>query len=172
MFERRLRRRRLRRTAVHSGPDPPEDRSPHDACSQPSGIDQIVRMTRPQRIKATAGRRTPGELSLVWSGAVTAHRVPQLREDLYRQLESPGCMRIRLHVDQVTAIDEHGIALLIGANHRAAAAGLSFVLIDTGGPVTKALARIHVLNGFLVTQVIENHSVSFPTTTEGLSRLG
>jgi ABC-type transporter Mla MlaB component len=90
----------------------------------------------------------------VWADEVTWREVAALREDLFDQLEFPECVDLRLDVRRVTAIDTPGIALLIGANHRATATGRRLELIDANGPVTAALVRKHMLRDFRVTQVI------------------
>ena len=61
------------------------------------------------------------------------------------ELEVPGSTGVRLDVRGVRSIDTTGIALLIGANHRAAANGRRLVLIDNNGTVTAALSRKHML---------------------------
>jgi anti-anti-sigma regulatory factor len=115
----------------------------------------IVAADKPSRSLTTARNASrTGEVAHRWSGAVTTHETPALREELYRLLDSPGCTAVRLHVDSVTEIDHFGVALLIGANHRAGACGVRLILVDKAGPVTEALARVHVLQQFLVTQVI------------------
>ena len=65
-----------------------------------------------------------------------------------------GERRVRLDVREVTSIDAAGVAVLVGARHRAEALGRTFVLVDSAGPVTQALQRLHLLPAFLVTQVV------------------
>jgi len=77
-----------------------------------------------------------------------------LREPLFHGLEIAGHTGVRLDVRDVTSIDRSGVALLIGANHRARAAGRQLILVDHDGPVTAALTAMHVLRGFLVTEVV------------------
>ena len=89
-----------------------------------------------------------------WAGAVTWRQTDSLRDELFRLLQAPGTMEVRLDVRAVTSIDAAGIGVLVGANHRAAAAGRRMVLIDSNGPVTATLSRLHLLGQFHVTQVI------------------
>ena len=96
------------------------------------------------------------ELTTRWSGEITWRTTAHLRDDLYNLLESSGSTMVRLDVSAVTGIDGAGIAVLIGANHRAAAMGLRLVLIDRAGPVTTSLRRMHLLSKFQVTQVISS----------------
>jgi anti-anti-sigma factor len=91
---------------------------------------------------------------LTWAGDVSWRATSALREALFDALEVTGQTRVRLDVREVRSIDRSGIALLIGANHRAAALGRLLVLVDQGGPVTTALSAAHLLNGFNVTQVV------------------
>ena len=78
----------------------------------------IVAADKPSRSLTTARNASrTGEVAHRWSGAVTTHETPALREELYRLLGLPGCTAVRLHVDSVTEIDHFGVALLIGANH-------------------------------------------------------
>jgi len=98
--------------------------------------------------------RPASDVSCEWSGEVTVARTAQLRESLYRSLATPGSTTLRLDVRRVTAIDRAGIAVLVGANRRAAREGRLLVLIDMDGPVTQALARLHLLSRFLITQVV------------------
>ncbi len=102
----------------------------------------------------TAGRLSADKIETAWRGAVTSQETPELREWLFDLLDAPGGTSLRVDVRGVTSIDRSGIGVLIGANHRAAAAGRTFVLIDSGGPVSQALRRIHLLDSFLVTQVV------------------
>ncbi len=92
------------------------------------------------------------EQSAAWAGDVTWRDVAERREALFDQLEAAGCLGVRLDVRAVTSIDRTGIALLIGANHRALATGRRLVIIDDNGPVTSALARMHMLASLLITQ--------------------
>jgi anti-anti-sigma regulatory factor len=102
----------------------------------------------------TAGRLDADKIETTWHGAVTSHETPALREQLFSLLDSAGGTSLRVDVRGVTAIDRSGIAVLIGARRRAAATGRTFVLIDSGGPVSTELRRMHVLDSFLVTQVV------------------
>jgi anti-anti-sigma regulatory factor len=85
---------------------------------------------------------------------VTWRETAQLRERLFDEFEASGSTGVRLDVRRVQNIDQTGVALLIGANHRATAAGRRLVLIDANGPVTAALARMHMIPDFVITQVI------------------
>ena len=89
-----------------------------------------------------------------WQGAVTSEVTAVLRDRLYALLWAPGGTSVRLDVREVTSIDAAGVAVLVGARHRAEALGRTFVLVDSGGPVTEALQRLHLLPAFLVTQVV------------------
>jgi anti-anti-sigma factor len=102
----------------------------------------------------TAGRFSADKIETAWWGAVTSRETPELRERLFDLLDTPGATSLRVDVRGVTSIDRSGIGVLIGANHRAAATGRTFVLIDSGGPVSQALRRTHLLDSFLVTQVV------------------
>jgi anti-anti-sigma factor len=94
------------------------------------------------------------EADFAWTGDVTWHVTADLRDALFDQLEAPGRPGVRLDVRGVSSIDKTGVALLIGANHRAAARGRRLELVDTDGPVTRALAAMHLLRDFVVTQLI------------------
>jgi len=102
----------------------------------------------------TAGRLSAHTIETIWAGAVTWRETPALRERLFDLLKTDGGTSLRVDVRGVTSIDRFGIAVLIGAKHRAAAAGRTFVLVDTGGPVSRALMSMHVLDSFLVTQLV------------------
>jgi anti-anti-sigma regulatory factor len=91
---------------------------------------------------------------LAWAGGVTWRETTQLRELLFDALEVEGFTGVRLDVSGVLVIDQTGIGLLIGANHRAAATGRRFILIDSGGPVTAALQRMHLIRDFTITQLV------------------
>jgi anti-anti-sigma factor len=90
---------------------------------------------------------------LVWAGDIGWPVTPTLRDALFRALEVSGQSGVRLDVRQVTSISSNGVAVLVGARRRAASAGRLFVLIDRNGPVTDALASMHLLHGFLIKQV-------------------
>jgi len=94
------------------------------------------------------------ERRLAWVGAVTSQTTATLRDALFDALRVVGLIGVRLDVREVTSIDRSGIALLIGTNRRAATAGRRFVIVDNDGPVTRALAEMHVLRDFLITEVI------------------
>ena len=96
-------------------------------------------------------RRRP-EHTVAWIGDVTWREVAALRDHLLDRLERAGISGLALDVREVTEIDAPGVALLIGANFRAACAGRQLVLIDDhGGPVSAALSRRRVLPNFEVT---------------------
>ena len=61
---------------------------------------------------------------------------------------------VRLDVRAVTRINRGGVAILVGANHRAAAVGRRLILVDADGPVTTALAALRLLGGFYVVLVL------------------
>ncbi|MFI5099405.1 MAG: STAS domain-containing protein [Actinomycetes bacterium] len=105
---------------------------------------------------ATPGRWhvDPREEQLAWAGDVTWQVTAALREALFDALVATGQTGVRLDVREVRSIDRSGIALLVGANHRAAALGRLLVLTDNNGPVTRALSALHLLNGFHVTLVV------------------
>jgi len=92
------------------------------------------------------------ELECAWVGEVTWRQTASLREVLFDHLDHPRCAGVRLDVQKVTGIDRVGVALLIGANRRAARAGRRLQLIDSSGPVTNTLARMRLLHHFLVTR--------------------
>lgn len=94
------------------------------------------------------------ELETSWAGPVTWRETTGLRDHLYDLLATLGGTAVRLNVRKVTEIDAAGVALLLGANTRAAATGRRLVLIDTAGPVTQALSRMHMHSRFTITQVI------------------
>jgi len=102
----------------------------------------------------TAGRLNADHLQIAWRGAVTAADTPRLREQLFELLNTAGGTSLRVDVRAVTSIDQAGVAALIGARRRAANSGRTFVLIDSGGAVTQALSRMHLLGAFLVTQAV------------------
>lgn len=90
----------------------------------------------------------------VLAGEVTWRETSGLREALFDLLEAPGQDGLSLDVRAVTRIDRTGVALLIGANHRAAALGHRFTLLDEYGPVTRVLSGLRMLGDFDVTQVM------------------
>jgi methanogenic corrinoid protein MtbC1/ABC-type transporter Mla MlaB component len=87
--------------------------------------------------------------ALVWIGEVTWREVPGLRAELFDQVDA--LEGVRLDVRLVTAIDRNGLALLIGANHRARSMGRPLTLVADGGPVASALAATDVLSDFTIT---------------------
>jgi anti-anti-sigma regulatory factor len=87
----------------------------------------------------------------VWTGEVTWRQVAELREQLFDAMDI-GAGDLGLDVRGVTVIDRTGIALLIGANHRARSLGRPLVLLDADGPVTEALRRARALSDFDVAQ--------------------
>jgi anti-anti-sigma factor len=101
----------------------------------------------------TARLRSRGHTE-TWEGAVTVDVTAGLRDRLFAMLRTPGASSARLDVRGVTSIDSAGVAVLIGARRRARSAGRTFVLVDSEGPVTRALQRLHLLPAFLVTQVV------------------
>jgi anti-anti-sigma factor len=88
-----------------------------------------------------------------WEGDVTWRETADLRQELFDSLEVPGASGLRLDVRGVSSIDRSGIALLIGANHRAAATGRQLILIDANGTVTNTLARMRLSRDFSITSV-------------------
>ena len=96
-------------------------------------------------------RRRP-EHTVAWIGDVTWREVAALRDHLLDRLERAGISGLALDVREVTEIDAPGVALLIGANFRAACSGRQLVLIDDdGGAVSTALSHRRVLPNFEVT---------------------
>jgi anti-anti-sigma regulatory factor len=87
----------------------------------------------------------------VWTGEVTWRQVAALRERLFDEMDASAgglCLDVR----GVTGIDRTGVALLIGANHRAWALGRPLELLDEDGPVTEALRNAHALSEFGLVQ--------------------
>ena len=101
-------------------------------------------------------RHGPERIRCAWQGPVTARETPELREQLFQLLDVPGSTGVRLDVRGVTTIDTFGTALLVGARNRAAASGRMFVLVDSAGPVSAALSRLHLLPTFLVTEMVQS----------------
>ena len=99
-------------------------------------------------------------IHLVWAGDITGQGTAPLREALFAALAAAGRTGVELDVRDVRSIDRSGVALLIGANHRAADVGRTLVLIDRNGPVTRALSALRVLHTFEVTQVLTVHEGS------------
>ena len=94
---------------------------------------------------AGSGVRSPEVM--VWTGEVTWREVAGLREQLFDQMDT--CRDgVSLDVRRVTVIDRTGLALLIGANHRAHSMGRPLSLVDDAGPVTSALTTAHVIADF------------------------
>lgn len=77
----------------------------------------------------------------MWPSVVTWREVPALREALYDAMERPGCDEVRLDARGVEDMDATGVALLVGADRRARAAGISLVVAHGGGPVATVLRR-------------------------------
>ena len=94
------------------------------------------------------GSATVGE-AVVWIGEVTWREVAGLREELFDQMDARPDGVI-LDVRRVTVIDRTGLALLIGANHRARSMGRPLTLVDDRGPVTAALAAASVVADFAI----------------------
>ena len=88
-----------------------------------------------------------------WAGAVTWRETADLRESLLDQLEAGSNGALWLDVREVSVIDRCGVALLIGALHRAQAMGRRLVLIDAMGPVTSTLVQLHRIDQFHIEQV-------------------
>ncbi len=101
-------------------------------------------------------RRRIGKIHCAWHGPVTSAETPLLREQLFDLLDASDGTSLRLDVRGVTSIDRSGTALLIGARNRAAAGGRMFVLVDSAGPVSHALSRLHLLTTFLVTEMVQS----------------
>jgi anti-anti-sigma regulatory factor len=99
-----------------------------------------------------AGDQRPDGDVAVWGGDITWRDVAERREALFDCLEAADSVGVTLDVRDVTSIDRTGVALLIGVNHRAHATGRRLVILDCNGPVTSALARMHLLGSFVVTQ--------------------
>ena len=96
------------------------------------------------------GVRSPE--AVVWIGEVTWREVAGLREQLFDQMDT-RTDGVSLDVRRVTVIDRTGLALLIGANHRAHSMGRPLALVDDDGPVTSALTTAHVVADFRVIQL-------------------
>lgn len=109
--------------------------------------DRGSKMSEPQLIVPASGVG-------VLAGDVTWRETAGLREALFDLLEAPGQGGLSLDVRAVTRIDRTGVALLIGVNHRAAALGRPFTLLDAHGPVTRMLSDLRMLDDFDVTQVL------------------
>ena len=82
-------------------------------------------------------------------GELTWRHVAELREALFDEMDACDC-GLCLDVRRVTEIDRTGVALLIGANHRALSMGKPLTLMDPSGVVAAALARAHVTTDFQV----------------------
>jgi ABC-type transporter Mla MlaB component len=84
-------------------------------------------------------------------GEVTWRHVAELREVLFDEMDACDS-GVRLDVRRVTEIDRTGVALLIGANHRAQALRKPLTLVDDSGVVTEALTRAQVTADFLMAE--------------------
>jgi len=97
--------------------------------------------------RSTASDSIPAFAPFAWVGEVTWRHVAELREALFDEMDA--CHSgVRLDVRRVTEIDRTGVALLIGANHRAQSLGKPLTLVDEDGVVTEALARAQVISEF------------------------
>jgi anti-anti-sigma factor len=103
---------------------------------------------------SSAARRNTGKIRCMWLGSVTSRETPRLREQLFDLLDRAGGTSLWLDVRKVTAVDHAGIGLLISARRRATKAGRNFILVDSAGPVTQALSRLHLLTSFHITERI------------------
>ncbi|MBI1376171.1 MAG: STAS domain-containing protein [Frankiales bacterium] len=74
-------------------------------------------------------------------GPLTWRESQVVRERVHDLLDGPGAVTVWLDVRDVTDIDRVGVAVLIGAHHRAHALGRELALIDDGGPVEQGLLR-------------------------------
>ena len=92
-------------------------------------------------------------LTLNWVGDVTWRRTASLREALFDGLERAGATGVCLDVRGVNSIDRIGIALLIGANHRATSIGSRLTLVDAHGAITEALCHMRLSEMFLIRQL-------------------
>ena len=102
-------------------------------------------------------RPTTGDdasIHLVWAGDITGQVTAPLRETLFAALAAAGRTGVELDLRDVRSIDRSGVALLIGANHRAADVGRALVLVDRNGPVTRALSALRLLHAFEVIQIL------------------
>jgi anti-anti-sigma regulatory factor len=122
-------------------------------------LDQTINQIRRDVWTATgSGRPAAGEGvadDVVWSGEITWRGNARLRENLFDRLEDHGARGdLRVDVRAVTALDKTGVALLIGANHRAHSLDRSLVLIDAHGPVTAALVGLGIDNDFHLVQLL------------------
>jgi len=109
-------------------------------------------MVAPDADVEQPGDSSPGGASWrIWTGEVTWRQVADLREEFFDAMDV-GAGDLGLDVRGVTVIDRTGIALLIGANHRARSMGRALVLLDADGPVTEALRRAHALTDFDLAQ--------------------
>ena len=97
------------------------------------------------------GSAAAGE-AVEWSGEVTWREVAGLREELFDRMDARPD-GVSLDVRQVTVIDRTGLALLIGANHRARSIGRPLTLVAADGPVTSALSAGCVLPDFTIALV-------------------
>jgi len=98
-------------------------------------------------------------------GGITLQVSAKLREALFDALEAAGQTGVRLDVRQVPSIDKSRVALLVGANHRAAALGRTLVRTDHNGPVTRALSELRLLRGFHITEVVPPGDTSMEPAT-------
>jgi len=103
-------------------------------------------------MRSTLARNGPAA-DCAWVGEMGWRGAAEVRESLFDELEGHPDALLRLDVRAVSSIDRVGIAMLIGANWRARALGRRLVLIDSFGPVTAGLSRLHALEDFEMVQV-------------------
>jgi len=112
----------------------------------------------------------PHEVQLAWTGRIGTPGTATLRDTLFDALEVPGSIGVRLDVRGVTSINRGGLAILVGANHRAAAVGRKLTIVDGNGPVTRALAALRLLGSFHVVLVLppvaETGSITAPSSPQ------
>jgi anti-anti-sigma factor len=109
------------------------------------------------------------EEQVAWAGDINWRVTATLREVLFDALEVKDQTGVQLDVREVRSIDNSGVALLIGANHRAAALGRTLALTDHNGPVTTTLSALRLLRCFRVTQVLPTGGRSTERPSDSMS---
>jgi anti-anti-sigma regulatory factor len=112
--------------------------------------------------RTTTSGSTPACTPFLWLGEVTWRQVAELRDALFDEMDARA-LGVCLDVRRVTEIDRTGIALLIGANHRARSMGKPLTLVDDAGVVTEALMRAKLMSEFQLVGHGSNGVVGAPT---------
>ena len=75
------------------------------------------------------------------NGELDLSTLPQLHSALYRFVQDHAGARIVVDIDGVTACDDAGLGVLLGAAGRSRDSGGDLVVVSSAGPLRSRLAR-------------------------------